>query len=83
MDTGREKLLEYSLPAKVFFGEKEFVSHCPLLDVYSQGDTKEMALQHLSEAIELFLVTCHEMGTLHQMMGECGFTLKCEGNMMI
>ena len=32
-----------------------FVSHCPQLDIASQGDTTEEAAANLKEAIELFL----------------------------
>jgi predicted RNase H-like HicB family nuclease len=34
---------------------KEFVALCPELDVASQGETVEIALANLREAVELFL----------------------------
>jgi len=34
-----------------------FVSRCVELDVVSQGDTREVALANLKEAVELFLET--------------------------
>jgi len=34
-----------------------FVSRCIELDVVSQGDTREVALSNLKEAVELFLET--------------------------
>lgn len=34
-----------------------FVSHCPQLDVASQGDTVEEARANLVEAVELFFET--------------------------
>jgi predicted RNase H-like HicB family nuclease len=32
-----------------------FVSFCPELDIASQGETEDSALQNLREAVELFL----------------------------
>lgn len=36
-------------------GEKLYVSHCPELDIASQGKNVEEALFNLKEAIELYL----------------------------
>ncbi|WP_456475094.1 type II toxin-antitoxin system HicB family antitoxin [Candidatus Pyrohabitans sp.] len=41
--------------AVVTKGEKYYVSHCPELDIASQGKTIEEALENLKEAIELYL----------------------------
>ncbi len=41
--------------AVVTKGEKYYVSHCPELDITSQGETVEKALENLREAIELYL----------------------------
>lgn len=54
---------------------KHYVSHCPALDVYSQGETEEAARDNLKEAVELFLVTCIEIGTLDSVLKECGFEI--------
>ena len=35
--------------------EKLFVANCPELDITSQGETIELALSNLKEAIELYL----------------------------
>lgn len=35
--------------------DKYFVSHCPELDIASQGENVEEALENLKEAIELYL----------------------------
>ena len=51
-----------------------YVSHCDPLDVCSQGDTEEEALNNLNEAIQIFLSTCYEMGTLNEVLIECGLT---------
>lgn len=61
------------LPAVVIKKQKWYVSHCPVLDVSSQGDTEEEAKRNLIEAISLFMITCHEMGTLDKVLKDCGF----------
>ena len=47
---------------------KQWVSCCPVLDLYSQGDTKEQAIENIHEAVSLFLGTCYELGTLNQVL---------------
>ena len=42
---------------------KQWVSVCPVLDLYSQGDTEEQAIFNIHEAVSLFLGTCYEIGT--------------------
>lgn len=55
-----------------------YVSHCFPLDVCSQGDTEEEAANNLNEAIQIFLSTCYEMGTLNEVLKECGLTAVSE-----
>lgn len=66
--------LEAQVPVKVFKGDIDFVAHCPIFDVASQGETPEEARQNLIEALTGFLITCYEMGTLSRVLKECGFT---------
>ena len=49
-----------------------FLSACPALDLFSQGDTEEEAKNHLLDALNGFLETCHEMGTLQKVLSEAG-----------
>ena len=62
------------LPAKVKRKRKWFVASCPILDVYSQGETEEQARKNLGEALTLFFISCHERGTLGAVLRESGFT---------
>ncbi len=69
--------LKLSITAQI---EKEgdiYVSFCPDLDIASQGATEEEAEKNLIEAITGFIQTCFEMGTLHQVLTECGFKDEC------
>ena len=50
-----------------------YVAHCPPLDLTTQGRTLAEAKANLTEASELFIVSCLERGTLDQAMKELGF----------
>ena len=47
-----------------------YVSYCPALDVYSQGDSEDEASANLIEALQLFLQSCYERGALDAVMNE-------------
>ena len=52
---------------------KMYVSHCLELDLYSQGDTLKEAKANIIEATQLFIESCFERNTLHDVLLECGF----------
>lgn len=62
------------LPALVKHEDDQFISFCPILDVWSQGESKQRALENLQEALRLFFISCFERGTLQQVLKDCGFT---------
>ncbi len=64
---------EVSLPFSIKKKANYFVSSCPVLDVLSQGETKEKATENLREALQLFLLDCFERGTLDKVIKESGF----------
>lgn len=43
------------LPCELKSRGKWFITSCKALDVHSQGETKEKAIENLNEALELFL----------------------------
>ena len=61
------------LPAVIEKKKKWYIARCPVLDVYSQGETEEQAKKNLSEALAMFLISCHERGTLDAVLKDCGF----------
>ena len=65
--------LKMQLPAVIIKKEKWYTANCPILDVFSQGETIEKAKSNLAEAISLFLLSCHERGTLDAVLKSCGF----------
>ena len=58
-----------------------WVALCPELDVASQGETVDEAADMLDEAVRLFLETCHEMGTLSEVLAESGVTIAVAAEM--
>jgi predicted RNase H-like HicB family nuclease len=54
-----------------------FVALCPELDVASQGDTIELAREHLREALELFF-ECASAEEIQQRMGGEVFVTQLE-----
>lgn len=48
------------------------VALCTPLDVMSQGATRQEAKRNLVAAVQLFVESCFERGTLDQVLKECG-----------
>ena len=65
--------LQARLPYTLKKTKVGFVAFCPILDVGSQGDNEQEAIENLKEAIEAFIEGCAEMGTLDDVLRECGF----------
>ncbi|MBN1905072.1 MAG: type II toxin-antitoxin system HicB family antitoxin [Deltaproteobacteria bacterium] len=63
-----------TLPIKIVKKNKCYVASCPILDVFSQGDTEDIARKNLSEALSLFFRSCFERGTLDAVLKQCGFS---------
>ena len=67
---------ELSVGIKVFKDGGIFVSCCPVLDVYSQGNTVGEAETNIAEALSAFIGSCQRRGTLHQVLEESGLLLR-------
>jgi len=63
-----------NLPVKITKKPKWYLASCPILDVHSQGESREAALKNIEEALSLFFVSCFERGALDEVLKECGFT---------
>ncbi len=66
--------VEYNI--QIWQEGKQFVAHAMPLDVMSSGPTPDQARQAVYEAVELFLETAAEMGTLTEILRESGYQLK-------
>jgi len=67
--------INVQLPCVVEQEQELFVSSFPTLDVVSQGYTKDEALDNLVEAAALFFEECFNMGTLDDVLKQCGFSV--------
>lgn len=62
------------LPIEIKERKKWVVASCPVLDVHSQGDTVKEAKKNLKEALDIFLTSCLERGTLDEVFKNCGIS---------
>lgn len=51
----------------------QFIAHAMPLDIMSSGATPQNARDALQEAVELFISTASEMGTLGDILEEAGY----------
>jgi predicted RNase H-like HicB family nuclease len=65
--------MKMELPVEVTKDDGWFISSCHVLDIHSQGKTENKALENIAEALELFLLSCFERGTLVEVLKESGF----------
>jgi len=65
--------LEGKFPMVIQKRGKWYYSSCPVLDLCTQGESSQEAEKNLAEAIQLFLISCFERGTLDQVLKDCGF----------
>lgn len=63
----------FRLPYSVRQEGKWFFSCCGILDVFSQGHTRQEAVDNLTEAIQVFIESCYERGVLDQVLQASGF----------
>ena len=53
-----------------------YIAHAMPLDVMSAGSTPEEAKKAIGEAVHLFIETAKSMGTLDDILEECGYIAK-------
>ena len=74
-----ENVVNITISLTALIGEEKpgmYVSYCPTLDLYSQGETLEEAKKNIIEATTLFIESCIEDNTLGQILEDCGFSLR-------
>lgn len=70
------------LPAVIKEKGKLFIASCPVLDVFTQGNTLEQAKKNLAEALSLFFISCYERRTLETVLRNCGFRPAVTGDQL-
>ena len=62
-----------SIPVLFFEEGNKIVAYSPALDISSCGDTEEHARSRFAELVSIFLEELKEMGTLNDVLEECGW----------
>jgi predicted RNase H-like HicB family nuclease len=71
--------LSINLQAVLRKDEDVWVAWCPSLDIASQGETLDAAVQSLEVAVEGWFESCLERGVLKEALKEAGFVLSKDG----
>jgi predicted RNase H-like HicB family nuclease len=54
----------------------QYIAHAMPIDVMSSGSSPDDARKALAEAVALFIETARDMGSLDEMLEECGYRLQ-------
>ena len=65
--------IEANIPVLFFEEGDKMIAYSPALDISSCGDTEEQARTRFVEAVSVFLKELQEMGTLNEVLEECGW----------
>jgi len=65
--------IETNLPISFYKEGRQFIAYCPALDLSSCGDTFAEAKKNLAEALDIFFAETVKMGTLEEVLIECGW----------
>lgn len=63
--------IEYT--AEIWQEADQYIAEAMPLAVLSSGATPELARAAVDEAVEVFLQTARDMGTLEEVLEECGY----------
>lgn len=64
------------LTCLIFKEGNKYIAYSPSLDLSTCGDTIKQAKAHFQEAVDIFLKEVKEMGTLENVLLECGWEKK-------
>ncbi len=62
------------IPVIIFEEGKKFVAYSPAIDLSTCGNTEEQARKRYIEAASIFFTEISSMGTLDEVLAECGFS---------
>ena len=66
-------MMDLGFTVRILKEEGTFVAHVPELDVSSCGDTEADARRNIADAVQGFLETAREQGTLNDILQEAGY----------
>lgn len=64
---------ELKVPVRLHQDGAWTIASCDILDLHGQGAEQNAAIAALVEAMQAFVETCFEMGTLDEVLRQCGF----------
>jgi hypothetical protein len=65
--------IEARIPVLFFEEANKVIAYSPAFDLSSCGDTEEQARKRFTEAVAIFLHEITTMGTLSEVLEECGW----------
>ncbi len=65
--------VEAKIPVLFFKEGNKVIAYSPALDLSSCGDTEQQARERFAEAVTIFLNEIAAMGTLSEVLEECGW----------
>ena len=71
--SGKMDSLNIEFTVHVWLEGSQYIAHAMPLDVMSAGNTPDEAKKALDEVVRLFLRTASDMGTLQEILEECGY----------
>ena len=67
------KDIDVKIPVLFFEEGNKVIAYSPAFDLSSCGDTEEKARSRFAEAVAIFLDEITRMGTLNEILEECGW----------
>ncbi len=67
------KDIDVKIPVLFFEEGNKVIAYSPVFDLSSCGDTEEKARSRFAEAVAIFLGEIARMGTLSEVLEECGW----------
>ena len=65
--------MDLGFTVRILKEDDTFIAHVPELDVSSCGDTEVDARRNIADAVQGFLETAREQGTLHDILQEASY----------
>ncbi len=69
----KSKFLHVEIPVTFLRESENFIAYSPALDLSTCGKTFEEAKKRFEEASQLFLKEIEKMGTIKEVLTECGW----------
>jgi predicted RNase H-like HicB family nuclease len=71
---GKKIKVEANVPVCFFKEKNTFIAYSQALDLSTSGRTLEEAQKNFTEALDIFIEECAEMGTLEDVLETCGWS---------